>query len=123
MDSVDFSFRYDWFSRVLLGLLGAGPRWSRVVVRSDDIVVRMGVFFSAVIPLSQVLGAKQVKRWTLNRGVHGLGGRWLVNGAGQGLVEITIDPRVRASVMGFGVRLRALTVSVEDPDGLVRALC
>jgi hypothetical protein len=55
-------------------------------------------------------------------GVHGWGGRWLVNGSAQGLVRITFDPPVPGRVLGFPVRVHTLRVSVEDPGGLVAAL-
>ena len=55
-------------------------------------------------------------------GVHGWRGRWLVNGAATGLVAITVDPAVRAWAVGVPVKLRELTLSLEDPDALVGAL-
>jgi hypothetical protein len=58
-------------------------------------------------------------RALLTRGVHGLAGRWLVNGSSRGLVAVTIEPPARAFVVGFPVRLRVVTVSVEDPEGLI----
>ena len=54
-------------------------------------------------------------------GAHGWRGRWLVNGSSKGIVELTIDPRVRAYVMGVPVKLRTLWVSVTDPDALIAA--
>lgn len=59
---------------------------------------------------------------SLTRGVHGWAGRWLVNGAGEGVLAIDLDPTQRARVAGFPVRLRQLLVSVEDPAALTRAL-
>jgi hypothetical protein len=56
----------------------------------------------------------------LSRGVHGFAGRWLVNGSGENLVDIALQPRQRGYVMGFPVRLR--NVLVEDPAGLTSAL-
>jgi hypothetical protein len=55
-------------------------------------------------------------------GVHGWRGAWLVNGAASGLVSITVDPPVRAWAVGVPVRLRQLTVSLEDPDAFRAAL-
>jgi hypothetical protein len=54
--------------------------------------------------------------------VHGWAGRYLVNGSGRNLVSIGLDPPQRARVIGFPVRVRELTVSVDDPAGLVEAL-
>ena len=58
----------------------------------------------------------------LSRGVHGWRGDWLVNGAGDGLVELRFDPPMRARVLGFPVHVRRLRVAVDDPDGLVQAI-
>ena len=55
-------------------------------------------------------------------GVHGWRGRWLVNGAANGLVAVEIDPPACARVLGVPVRLRYVRVSVQDPDALVAAL-
>ena len=45
-----------------------------------------------------------------------------MNGSGQGIVSIDLEPRQRGYVVGFPVRLRNLLVSVEDPAGLMAAL-
>jgi len=58
----------------------------------------------------------------LSRGVHGFGGRWLVNGSARGLLRIDLDPPPRAYVAGIPVRLRQLLVSVDDPEGVTRVL-
>jgi len=52
----------------------------------------------------------------------GLGRRWLVNGAGDGILAIGFESRQRAYVTGFPVRLRQLPVSVEDLRALATAL-
>ena len=59
-------------------------------------------------------------------GVHGLSGRWLVNGSADGLVELAIDPPCSTG-RGLGtlfrkVRVEWLTVSLADPDGFIAAL-
>jgi hypothetical protein len=45
-----------------------------------------------------------------------------VNGSGQGIVTLELNPRQRAYVMGFPVRLRRLMVSVGEPAALAQAL-
>jgi hypothetical protein len=52
---------------------------------------------------------------------HGWRGRWLVNGSSKDIVELTIDPPVRAYVMGAPIDLRTLYVSVTDPQALIAA--
>jgi hypothetical protein len=57
---------------------GLGPQHSDVHVENDT------------------LHHDRVTRW----GVHGWRGRWAVNGSSKGMVELTIDPPVRARVTG-----------------------
>ena len=54
--------------------------------------------------------------------MHGFAGRWLVNGSGEDILTIDLEPVQRAYVMGFPVRLRQLMVSVADPAALASAL-
>ena len=42
--------------------------------------------------------------------------------APNGMVELTIDPPVRAYVAGLPITLRTLWVSVTDPDALIAAV-
>ena len=82
---------------MLMRLVGAGPDRSGIAVREGDVTIRMGWSFSGR-------------------------GDWLVNGAGDSLVEVLFDPPMRARVVGFPVRVRRLRVAVDDPEGLVSAL-
>lgn len=92
-------------------------------VGDDVLVVRLGWAFHAVVPRSSIIAARPDRRRVVSRGAHGWSGRWLVNGAGTGLVAITIEPAGRARVLGVPVSLRELVVSADDPEGLVAALC
>ena len=114
--------KYDALGTGVMTPLGAGRRRSRVVVTDTEVTVTQGWAFQATIPRSSVCGAQRTPGKVLSRGAHGWSGRWLVNGAGDGLVRITIAPTARARVTGVPVSLRELTVSVDDPDGLVAAL-
>lgn len=116
------SLSFDLFSKVLMWPLGMGPGVSHVDVGPDEVVARMGWGFHAVVPRSSIRAVERRQGFVLSRGVHGWRGRWLVNGSTRGLVTITIDPAVRARVVGFPVRLRELIVSMEQPDALVEAL-
>jgi hypothetical protein len=75
-------------------------------------------FGRSAVQRTSVLG----RRVPLTRGVHGWAGRWLVNGAGDGILVIHLDPPQRGYVMGFPVKLSELLVSVDDPSALGRAL-
>jgi hypothetical protein len=50
-----------------------------------------------------------------------LGGRWLVNGAPDGIVDIELSEPVRAFVM-VPIRLKRFSVSLDDPEGFLAAL-
>jgi hypothetical protein len=117
-----FPIRYGAFSGPFLGLLGLGRRRSTVSVADGAMRVRMGWAFDGAASLESVQRAEQSSRATLDRGVHGWRGDWLVNGAGEGIVEIRLDPPMRARTMGWPLRVHRLRVSVEDPAGLVSAL-
>lgn len=117
-----FAFRFDRLGSGVMTPLGAGRRFSHIDVGDEEVEVRLGWAFHATIPRRSITAVAQPRRRTLSRGAHGWRGRWLVNGAGSGLVAITIDPPVRAFVTGVPVRLRELIVSADAPDELIAAL-
>ncbi|HTP30422.1 MAG TPA: hypothetical protein VMK12_32790 [Anaeromyxobacteraceae bacterium] len=121
-ETARFPIRFDPAYRVLSAALLLSPTASFVEVIGDEIRVRMGWGFRARFPQTAVVSATEYQRRPLSRGVHGFAGRWLVNGSGQGIVNITLEPSQRGYVIGFPVRLRTLLVSVEDPAGLMAAL-
>jgi hypothetical protein len=82
----------------------------------------MGWGFRGTIPLSSIKNAEPNDDRVYARGVHCWRGRWLVNGSPKGMVELTIDPPVRAYVAGVPITLRTLRVSVTDPDALIAAV-
>jgi len=114
----EFAIKYGAF-RLLLSVLGLGPRFSRVVVDADRLIVKMGWGFSADVPRSAIASAQRSRGPVGGIGVHGWRGRWLVNGAASGLVIIRFDPRQRARVMGLPVALVDLYMSLEEPDRFV----
>lgn len=105
-----------------LPALGLTRASSYVEVGVDHVEARMGWAFHATIPRSSIRTAGHDHDPVWGWGVHGWGGRWLVNGSSRGLVRIDIDPPARARVLVVPVRLRTLRVSVEDADGLLAAL-
>ena len=117
-----FEFRFDGLSAVLLKVLGCGPRRSYIEVSDETLRVRLGWSFRATVPRSSIRSAELSTAHPISRGAHGWGGRWLVNGSGKGLVTLTIEPHSRAHAVGFPVKLRQLTVSVQAQDELIRAL-
>ena len=120
--AVRFPIRFDAAYRILSTALFLAPSDSFVEVAGDQVQVRMAWGFRPRFRKSAVVSATEHQKKPLSRGVHGFAGRWLVNGSGQGVVDITLEPSQRGYVMGFPVRLRNLLVSVEDPIGLMTAL-
>ncbi len=116
-----FAIRFDSWYRGLSTALFIRPSQSYVEV-DEDIEVRRAWAFRARFPRSAIESAQRVERAPLSRGVHGVSGRWLVNGSGRGVVALVLAPEQRARVMGVPVGLRELMVSVDEPDALIAAV-
>ncbi|EXJ13930.1 hypothetical protein [Imhoffiella purpurea] len=117
-----FEIRFDSWYEILSRLLLLPPSASYVEVTEDRVEVRMGWAFGSRFPRTAIARVNPLRTRTLSRGVHGLAGRWLVNGSDRGILSLGLQPAQRGHVMGVPVRLRELMVSVEDPDGLTAAL-
>ncbi len=113
-----FPIRFDKWYEALSSSLLLPPTDSYVEVDSEWVRVRMGWAFQAQIPRAAVISVTATGQNPLSRGVHGFAGRWLVNGSGQGIVTIALQPTQRGYVVGFPVRLRQLLVSVTEPSAL-----
>jgi hypothetical protein len=111
--------RFDRFFAGMMTVLAMPPRSAYVELDALDVTVRMAWGFRATFPRSAVASARPYTGTTISRGVHGFAGRWLVNGSGQGLVSIELSPEQRGRVLGVPVKLRELTVSVDDVQGLI----
>jgi len=114
--------RYERWFLPLSTPLGLGPKQSDIRIEDGNLYVAMGWGFRATIPLSSIKKAEPNHDRFYAAGVHGRRGRWLVNGSSKGMVELTIDPPVRAHVVGVPITLRTLWVSVTDPDALIAAV-
>lgn len=133
MDSTTtFPITFDRHSRIPMTVLGAGPSVSRVTVSPSTVDVRLGWAFRATIPRGSVASARPLGgglselsgpfRISVLRGVNYWRGTALVNGAGTGLVEITLDRPKWVWLGPLRAPMRRLIVSAEDPSGLVAAL-
>lgn len=117
-----FPIRFDRGYGMLSTALLLRPSESYIEIRGEEIEVRMAWAFRARFARAAVASARMSGSRPLSRGVHGFGGRWLVNGSARGLVSVALAPTQRARVLGFPVRLKELLVSVEEPQELIRAL-
>lgn len=117
-----FPIRFDAWYRVLSSTLLLRPSDCYLDVSDETVAVRMGWAFDAQFPRAAIASASRFAKAPLSRGVHGFAGRWLVNGAGDRILELELQPPQRARVLGVPIRLRQLMVSVDDPDGLAEQL-
>lgn len=117
-----FPIRFERWYRLFSSALLLAPRDSYVEVNGDAVEARMAWGFRARFPRSSVVSTEAVSGSVISRGVHGFAGRWLVNGSGDRILAIDVQPPQRARVLGVPVTLRRLMVSVDDPDALARAL-
>ncbi len=117
-----FPIRFDPWYRALSRAVLLPPSDAFVEVDDAEVRIRMAWAFRARLPRTAIAAVAPHRRIPLSRGVHGWAGRWLVNGSGDGVLELALAPAQRAVVLGFPVRLRTLLVSVDDPAGLRSAL-
>src|ERR1043165_3050026 len=102
MAGARFPIRISSFNGVLFRGLLISPSNSYVELHGDNIHVRLGWAFSARIPQRLVARAGPGRPPTipLTAGAHGWRGRWLVNGASDGIVTLELSEPVRAFVSG-----------------------
>ena len=118
-----FAVRFSALFAVVSAIVGVTRRRADVTVEDGDVVVRMGWAFQARIPRASIVDARRHPRVWYAVGVHTYRrGDWIVNGTTGNIVELRIEPRVRAHALGFAVWLRRLRVSIDHPDELVDAL-
>jgi hypothetical protein len=121
---IRFPIRFSSGNGILFRGLLISPASSYVELDGDTLHVRMAWAFSARIPRRLVgnAGPGKPPLIPLTAGAHGWNGRWLVNGASDGIVALELTEPVRAHVAGFPIRLKVLSVSLENPDGFLAAL-
>lgn len=120
-----FSFSYSRFMRAVMTPLLAGPARSMVRVERDRVVVEMGAggwAFSATVPRSTIVDVTPVTGPVWGWGAHGWRGRWLVNGSSRGLVRVRISPSARGRCLLIPLKVRELTLSLNDVDAFVAAV-
>jgi hypothetical protein len=120
-----FGLSFNTFMRMVMTPILAGPRHCRVVLTADRLDVKMGLgawAFSAAVPRSSIIGVKRVTGPVLGWGAHGWRGHWLINGSSRGLVRVTIDPAGRGRCLVAPIKVKQLTLSLEEPDQFVAAL-
>jgi hypothetical protein len=117
-----FTLRYGRYSRYLLKLVASGPERSGIAVDAREVAITMGRCFDGRASREAVTSAQALSGTVVSRGAHGWRGDWLVNGAGDRLVEIRFEPPMQGHVLMVPVRVRRLRISVDEPQALVAAL-
>ena len=117
-----FPISFDRWYGGLSSVLGLPPSTAYVDLHGDEVEVRMGWAFRARFPRAAIRSISWPARRPFSRGVHGFGGRWLVNGSGRGVVTLNLNPAQRAYVLGLPASLRELSVSMADAATLGAAL-
>jgi len=123
-EAMRFPIRFSSGNGILFRGLLITPSGSYAELGDDTIQVRLGWAFSARIPRRLVAKAGLGRPPTIpfTAGAHGWGGRWLVNGSADGIVTMELSERARAFVSGVPIRLKELSVSLDDPEGFLSAL-
>jgi hypothetical protein len=108
-------------------LVGRGPGMAGVEVDSDEIRVRMGSYKLDIPRRSVRSVSRSQEKLHGTTGVHiHQKGQLLVNGAADGLVDVTIEPPCYTSrapsTMFVKERVNSLLVSLVDPDGFIAAI-
>src|SRR3954447_26159396 len=95
-----FPIRVNSVNGVLFRGLLILPSSSYLELDGETVHVRLGWAFSARIPRRLIAGAGPGKppAIRITAGAHGWGGRWLVNGAPDGIVTLDLSEPVRAFV-------------------------
>jgi len=88
----------------------------------DRIEVRFGWGFVASFPRAEVRAAAHRTERVFECGVHGFAQRWVVNGSYRGLVRIVFASPQPGRVGLVSIRVRILTLSLEEPDSFLAAL-
>lgn len=112
---VRFPIRFDRLYAGLSRILLLPPEESYADITEQDVSVRMGWAFRTTFPRSAIASVAPQPEVPLSRGVHGLLGKWLVNGSGKGILTMTLSPAQRGYVLGVPVQVRELSISFEDP--------
>lgn len=123
-EPIRFPISFSPANRVLLTGLLLPPTSAYVELGDETVTVRLGWAFSACIPRQLVgrAGPGKPPAIRFTAGAHGWRGRWLVNGAADGIVTLELSEPTRAFVSGFPIRLKELSVSLEDPDAFLAAV-
>lgn len=119
-----YHFSFNVPSRVILGLLGSGPRQSWIDIRPDEVHGQLGWMGDLTIPRVSIVSVERVDRvpWWLGLGLHGFFGTWAFNAAMGNAVKISARSGASGRVLLFPLRPHTIYLSLEKPDEFVHEL-
>jgi hypothetical protein len=123
-NSQTFTLSFNRLMKVLMTPMLAGPRRCTVDLDGTRLKVRMGLggwAFAAKVPRASIAGVARARGPVLGWGAHGWRGRWLINGSSRGLVRLTIDPPARGRCLFVPLKVKELTLSLDQPDEFIAA--
>ncbi|MEJ2385432.1 MAG: hypothetical protein P8Y54_13770, partial [Xanthomonadales bacterium] len=94
-----FPIRFEPWYRVLSMMVLLPPSSAWLEVGPQEVTCQMGWAFRARLPHHAVISAERWPGRTPSRGVHGLAGRWLVNGSAR--LMGNLSARVRNWQSGY----------------------
>lgn len=111
-------------SKIIMGILGAGPGQSWVDVTPDEVQGRVGWAGDVTIRRSDIASVSRPDQtpWWLGLGVHGILGTWAFNGSFSGMVEIRMKQPARGRVLFFPIKPHTVYFSLEQPDEFIHEL-
>ena len=121
-----FPITFNAPSKIILGILGAGPLRSYVDVTEKTVVAKMGWVGSLKINRADIANVEHGVDvpWWLGMGMHAIPGTVALNGALGNAVKITMRPgsQVHGKMLFVPIRPHTAYVSVENPEALAYEL-
>ena len=117
-----FTLSFNRFMKAVMTPLLAGPRRCKVQLDGNRLTVAMGLggwAFATKVPRPSITGVERARGPVLGWGAHGWRGRWLINGSSRGLVRMTIEPPARGRCLFVPLKVRQLTLSLDQPDEFI----
>ncbi|MGH7297044.1 MAG: hypothetical protein ACRELB_19055, partial [Polyangiaceae bacterium] len=87
-----FPIRFEPAFRLLCKGIFLAPDDAHLDIGEDLVHVRFAWGFRSTFPRSSVASTAVYARRPVSRGVHGWAGKWLVNGAGDRILAIDLEP-------------------------------
>lgn len=113
-------------SKIVLGLLGAGPSRSWVEVTDKTVTARLGFLGRIAMNRADIANVEDNVRvpWWMGMGLHAIPGTVALNGSLGSAIKITMRPgtHARVRVLFFPLRPRTVYISVENPEDLAYQL-